>query len=78
MTKLTHIKYYNEGALFEGLTDRQIEVGRRLRKMYKALTKGLKMDKDEAINKIIYDVEFNSLYGFDDEINERYIKAVLE
>lgn len=78
MTKLTELKYYNEGALFDGLTDHQIQQGRGIRRMYKALTKGLKMKKDEAIDKIIYDFDNNTIMGLNDEINERYIRAVLE
>ena len=78
MTQLHKIKYTNEGALFEGLTDYQILQGRRFRKMYKALTKGLKMNKQDAINKILKDWEQKSNMGFTDEINENYIRAILE
>ena len=76
MTKLNEIKFYNEGSLFEGLTDYQIMQGRRIRKMFKALTKGGKMNKNDAINKIINDVLPNM--NNDSEITEKYIKAVLE
>lgn len=77
MKSLHKIEWYNEGALFDGFSDQQIQTGRRLRKMYKALTFGLKMNKNDAIDKIVYDMENKTLWGFDEYINEKFIRTVL-
>lgn len=73
------IKSQDENSLFEYsyLDFYQIQQGKYIRRMYKAL-RNMNYNHKDAIDKVIIDIKDNSIYGFNEYVNEDFIREILK